>query len=260
MTEQEKKNLVIMNISGIYEIWKNPPKDAVWIQGTDLTGTNCYCDDFARDILCQRMESFPVAGIHLIDSGNYHYLTKLWIEQYKEPFQLLQLDNHTDLQPPAFGNLLSCGGWVYSALEELSNLKKVFLIGPGEKDYRQIPERYQEKLYFCSRETLWKTRETTDGIQKWAESFTEELDPKLPLYVSIDKDILCPEDAKTTWSQGDMRLSELLRILSVLLRWEREKKGRILGVDLCGTVEKSQSEDHQINEKADLALIHLLQK
>ena len=29
------------------------------------------------------------------------------------------------------------------------------------------------------------------------------------MYVSIDKDVLCQEDARTNWDQGDMKLEEL---------------------------------------------------
>ena len=38
----------------------------------------------------------------------------------------------------------------------------------------------------------------------------EKQDGRLSLYISIDKDVLCPADAQTTWSQGDMRLDTLL--------------------------------------------------
>lgn len=53
----------------------------------------------------------------------------------KEPFNLLVFDNHTDMQLPAFGGLLSCGGWIASALEEVEKLQEVWLIGPDEEAY-----------------------------------------------------------------------------------------------------------------------------
>ena len=56
------------------------------------------------------MEPLGAEGIHFLDSGNYHYVTKLWLDQVKEPFDLLVLDHHTDLQQPMFGDILSCGG------------------------------------------------------------------------------------------------------------------------------------------------------
>ena len=46
-------------------------------------------------------------GIHFLDSGNYHYVSKIWMEKIEEEFELLVLDHHTDMQPPMFGDILS---------------------------------------------------------------------------------------------------------------------------------------------------------
>ena len=51
------------------------------------------------------------------------------MEKIDMPFRLILFDNHTDMQPPAFGGLLSCGGWAAEALEKLPHLQEVILIG-----------------------------------------------------------------------------------------------------------------------------------
>ncbi|MDO4648365.1 MAG: arginase family protein [Eubacteriales bacterium] len=263
MTESGKHFLVIMNVSGIYENWQNPPENAVWISCRDITGTNCYCDDSAAETLRSRISSESVAGIHCIDSGNYHYLTKFWMEKYKADFQLLMLDNHTDLQPPAFGGILSCGGWLFDSMEEMENLKKVLLIGPGEEDYAPVQENLKERIRFFSKEYLRSSREELlDPAERssWIREVLQELDPKLPLYISIDKDVLCTEDARTTWSQGDMRLTELMALLEEILIWKRENEEIILGIDLCGSCDMENAEDNGLNERADLAIIQLMQR
>ena len=115
--------------SGIYreeEFWKN--RQVSWIELQDVCGTNCYCDEEAIAEINKRTENYPTAGIHFIDSGNYHYMTRLWLTRMDQPFCLLVYDNHTDMQPPAFGGILSCGGWIAAALEELENLKYVILV------------------------------------------------------------------------------------------------------------------------------------
>ena len=43
------------------------------------------------------------------------------MEKIDMPFRLILFDNHTDMQPPAFGGLLSCGGWAAEALEKTSS-------------------------------------------------------------------------------------------------------------------------------------------
>ena len=114
----KKRTPVIMNMSGIYreeKFWKG--QETVWVEAEDITGTNCYCDEDARTEISCRIDKFSSEGVHFIDSGNYHYLTRLWIGKIKQPFRLLVFDNHTDMQPPAFGGLLSCGGWIAAALE-----------------------------------------------------------------------------------------------------------------------------------------------
>lgn len=56
---------------------------------------------FSHQLLLTRGEgaegrmSLLSGGIHFLDSGNYHYVTKLWLDQVKEPFDLLVLDHHT---------------------------------------------------------------------------------------------------------------------------------------------------------------------
>ena len=133
---QEQNPIVLMNFSGIYreeEFWKN--RQVSWIELQDVCGTNCYCDEEAIAEINKRTENYPTVGIHFIDSGNYHYMTRLWLTRMDQPFCLLVYDNHTDMQPPAFGGILSCGGWIAAALEELENLKYVILVN---KDFKRI--------------------------------------------------------------------------------------------------------------------------
>ena len=117
-----------MNFSGIYkqqQFWQTGEiqRNISWVEVQELPGSNCYCDGDAMEILRQKLEEFDADGIHFIDSGNYHYMSRIWLEKLNTPFRLVVFDNHTDMQPPAFGGLLSCGGWVAASLEELPLLK-----------------------------------------------------------------------------------------------------------------------------------------
>lgn len=64
----------------------------------EIPGTNCYCDDEAKTQILEKLEEFSAGGIYFIDSGNYHYMSRIGIERVKEPFRLLVFDNHTDMQ------------------------------------------------------------------------------------------------------------------------------------------------------------------
>lgn len=205
-----------MNFSGIYkqqQFWQTGEiqRNISWVEVQELPGSNCYCDGDAMETLRQKLEEFDADGIHFIDSGNYHYMSRIWLEKLNTPFRLVVFDNHTDMQPPAFGGLLSCGGWVAASLEELPLLKEVLLVGPDQEAFDQTEPVLREKVRFLSREKL--------GEMTLEEkiSFFEELTAEFPTYLSVDKDVLCPEEASTTWSQGEMTLEELCQFVKILL-------------------------------------------
>ncbi|WP_286187686.1 arginase family protein [Ruminococcus sp. AF17-22AC] len=247
------KETVITNFSGIYKnqnFYKNYAEEEIsWTELSDLSGCNCYCDAEASDRIRKEIQAFTGKGLHFIDSGNYHYMTRLWLEKLQIPFRLLVFDNHTDMQPPAFGGLLSCGGWIAASLEELPLLQEVILVGPDEDAYTQVEPDLQQKVLFLSREKL-STMTTEEK-----EGFFNNLSEDLPLYVSVDKDVLCKGDASTTWSQGDMHLSELMSFLELVL--ERQN---ILGMDVCGECDMDSCSEDFLNDHANEAILRLWEK
>lgn len=247
------KETVITNFSGIYKnqnFYKNYAEEEIsWTELSDLSGCNCYCDAEASDRIRKEIQAFTGKGLHFIDSGNYHYMTRLWLEKLQIPFRLLVFDNHTDMQPPAFGGLLSCGGWIAASLEELPLLQEVILVGPDEEAYTQVEPDLQQKVLFLSREKL----STMTAEEK--EGFFNNLSEDLPLYVSVDKDVLCKGDASTTWSQGNMHLSELMSFLELVL--ERQN---ILGMDVCGECDMDSCSEDFLNDHANEAILRLWEK
>lgn len=247
------KKIVITNFSGIYKnqnFYKNYAEEEIfWTELSDLSGCNCYCDAEASDRIRKEIQAFTGKGLHFIDSGNYHYMTRLWLEKLQIPFRLLVFDNHTDMQPPAFGGLLSCGGWIAASLEELPLLQEVILVGPDEEAYTQVEPDLQQKVLFLSREKL-STMTAEEKV-----GFFNNLSEDLPLYVSVDKDVLCKGDASTTWSQGDMHLSELMSFLELVL--ERQN---ILGMDVCGECDMDSCSEDFLNDHANEAILRLWEK
>lgn len=243
-----------MNFSGIYkqqQFWQTGEiqRNISWVEVQELPGSNCYCDGDAMETLRQKLEEFDADGIHFIDSGNYHYMSRIWLEKLNTPFRLVVFDNHTDMQPPAFGGLLSCGGWVAASLEELPLLKEVLLVGPDQEAFDQTEPVLREKVRFLSRENL--------GEMTLEEkiSFFEELTAEFPTYLSVDKDVLCPEEASTTWSQGEMTLEELCQFVKILL-----EKQDILGMDVCGECDPDACEGDHLNDLANRKLLELWRK
>ena len=201
---------IFMNISGVYddECWSLPGTAACDFR--NMEGCNCYCTPEAAAAFRSAIARLPVCSVHWIDTGDYHYISKLWMERIKEPFALVLFDNHPDDQQDAFGSgLLSCGGWVADAVRDLPLLKATVRNGTG------VPEG-------------------------------------LPVYLSIDLDVMPREFARTDWSQGEMSLEALLSAIETISAGHR-----ILGVDICGglTVAKgATAEDLAINKRTRNAL------
>jgi arginase family enzyme len=245
----ESKN-VIMDFSGIYEqenFYRHTHFH--WIDCRDIAGTNCYCTPQAAGEIRRRIADSPVGGIHFLDSGDYHYVSEFWMEKIREPFHLLIFDYHSDMQPPKFPELLSCGCWVKSAMEKNPMLRRVCIIGPDERAFSVIEPQFRGRLLCISLQALQEAG-TWEKI--------EELQSSLPLYISIDKDVLNTYFARTDWSQGGLSLKVLERLLELFAR-----QNKVLGIDICGECKADvqfllNNHEAGINDKTNHALLRFL--
>ena len=154
-----------------------------------------------------------------MDNGNHHYLTHLVTEMIPFPYSLILIDNHKDDQPPAFEGILSCGGWVLEARKQ-ANLKKDIYIGRNSD----------------------------------IEAALNSLDPNIPVFLSIDKDVLSENEVMTNWDQGDMSLLELTDLVKTI-----KNRFSIIGCDICGEPEPtSSSQDIKKSMEVNMCLIKLM--
>lgn len=241
---------VLMNFSGVYEeekFYKTFSGEVLHLK--ELEGTNCYCTPEAEEKIKAPMEKYAVRGIHFLDSGNYHYVTKFWIDRMQVPFDLLVFDNHTDMQEAAFFGLLSCGSWVRASLEQNPLLRQVCVVGPPGSSVEELRDGKGElpkRVTFLTREEL------EQGKMEAYRAFLRE--SSLPLYLSVDKDILRKEDAVTNWDQGEMSLCELLKMTEEIRRFRE-----VAGIDICGECGAAEGiwnpEEIRINEKTNEILL-----
>lgn len=245
-----------MDFSGIFarerELFPTEPADRVqWkiMDFRDLDGTMCFCsEESAREIRRQVFAAEESFGkIHWIDTGDYHYLSYFFLERMAEPFTLVLLDHHPDDQPSVFGgDVLSCGGWVLWAKERLSRLRRVVSVGPeGNVTVR-------ERMSGSAGE--W--REVRKAGMESAAAILREMIPEDEcVYLSIDKDVLSKEFARTDWSQGSMELPEMLLLLDIL------RSRKVTGADLCGGLSEAKGAveaDFEVNARTDWILIDKL--
>lgn len=174
-----------------------------------MEGTNCYCSAESAAAIRRAISDMPIQSVHMIGTGDYHYISLFWAERVSAPFTFLLYDNHPDDQPDAFGaGMITCGSWM--------------------KDVRDLD--------LC-KGTIW-----VDGMGSMTENGVCR---DLPIYISIDLDILSKAYARTDWDQGEVTLEWLISSLAGMCR-----DRRIIGVDICGglTIQKGASaEDLAIN-------------
>ena len=244
-----KPSVILMNFTHVYEqerFIKNLRFQ--WIDCTDRHGVDWYCDEEAARTIAERIGPYSPEGIHFIDSGNYHYVSKLWTDKIEEPFSLIVFDHHPDMQPSLFDNLMSCGCWVKSVLDTNPYLRKVCIVGAEDKLIRTLHPNYGKRLKFYSGTEL-------SHKEGWKKFSGEHLDE--PVYISVDKDILNAESATTNWDQGPLSLPELEELLAIIL-----KKEEIIGVDICGECARSldifeEKRAISLNSKANKELLEL---
>lgn len=221
----KNNNIVIMNFTGVYENQEFYQElGAVWLELGDIQGTNCYCDEEAEAAIKERISLMEPSGIHFLDSGNYHYVSKIWLDKIEEEFELLVFDHHTDMQMPMFGNILSCGGWIQAALDTNTRLKRVYLAGPPSME----AEADRERVVGINEEEL----KTPGCISRHLKN------SGLPLYISLDKDILTRSCAITNWDQGEAQLEDVLACIK-----EAASCRSIIGVDVCGENPDDQEQE-----------------
>lgn len=217
----KKYNNLVLNFTNVYtdEI-KSKQNDMIWIDCTDIDGCNMYCTKEAKEEIIKRILPYGISGIHFLDSGNYHYVTKFMVEKIEEPFSLVLIDHHTDMQKPVISELTSCGGWAYDVLKEHPYLQQLILIGPNHKNLEQLKVPNKEKLIGISDEELNQHKEKAD---------VGKIRRDVPVYISVDKDVLDEYYAKTNWNQGTMSVELLEQVLQYFIT-----NMEVLGVDLCG--------------------------
>jgi hypothetical protein len=187
-------------------------------------------------------------GITFFGSGDFHHVSLALLQQLAEPFNLLVLDKHPDWMRGI--PFLHCGTWLRQALR-LPTLNRVFHCG-GDLDfdngYRWLAPWREisagRVVVFPARRRF--IRGKWSGIdahpllsegKSLASSLNYALRPlraelsRFPLYISVDKDVLCADDAAVNWDSGNIHLPDAVTIIETFLA---AADGRLVGADVLG--------------------------
>ncbi len=248
-----------------------------YIDCRDIEGTNCYCTEEAREEILRRMDSGGGRGkvtVNWIDTGDYHYLSYLTISRAakrigssmresglsaedlkssysSEKLTVILFDHHPDMQEPAFGGgILSCGGWLRSLLEECPEVGKTIILGIS-KELRAECEGFGDRVAVLDEQQILQSQK--EG-KPCSELLSEILSPGIgKAYISIDKDVLGREWARTDWDHGTMDLKDILDSIAVIAA-----AGEIVGIDICGGITSGKGgagEDFAMNRMTDRKIL-----
>lgn len=241
---------VYLDFTGIYEGEAGP--EDVYLNLQDIRGTDMYCTPDAQGQIRDRIAPFGAEGIHFLDSGNYHYMSALFGQEIREDFILVLFDHHTDMQKPLMEDLLSCGGWAAVLADSCDYLRQIMVIGPPSSSMGEIDVRCRDKVMTISEE------EMLGG--SWQERLAS-MRRDLPVYISIDRDVLDSPYARTNWDQGKLTPGYLEEILGEVLTGRR-----LIGADFCGELSDSsvplfeREAARVFNEKTDIKLLGMLMR
>ena len=245
-----KLPIIVLDFSGVYDFEAfASSRNIIRVDCKDLKGVDCYCDEDGRKELRHILAPYPAKALHFIDSGDYHYLTEYWVSKLQEPFSLIVLDHHPDMQQPQWEGVISCGGWVTDVLEKNPFVRNIIIVGASDELIHQVPVHLREKVTFYSQSEI-------DHHQAWPSKAGKLIHE--PVYISIDKDVLRKQDTITDWSNGDMSLMQMQAVLRIIYAHEK-----VIGVDITGECSAtldylSEVKDASVNNRANEELMQMI--
>ena len=184
-------------------------------------------------------------GTVFTGSGDYHHLSWPLIERIaaRGPFEVVIFDNHPDNMRFPFG--VHCGSWVRK-VALLPFVVRVHVLGISSSDvsachawenYLTPLRRGKLSYWTVGVDTRWasciglaaafKAFDTPAALL--ARFIEEHRVSALPVYLSIDKDVLSPEVARTNWDQGRLLDTDLFAVIDALA-------GTLIGSDITGDI------------------------
>ena len=184
-------------------------------------------------------------GTVFMGSGDFHHISYLLIKRMScdQRFDVLVFDNHPDNMIFPFG--IHCGSWI-KHLAALPQVRTIHVAGICSHDIGAAHAWENHLLPLFSRKVRYWSIGVNTGWARWLglSDVIRSFDDKdamcsalgsalskdaVPVYVSIDKDVLSQEVARTNWDQGCLTVDDIGRLIQAV-------NGRIIGSDVTGEI------------------------
>ncbi|MFO0843351.1 MAG: hypothetical protein U0797_13290 [Gemmataceae bacterium] len=233
-------------------------------------------------------------ALTFLGSGDFHHLSLALLRRLTRPFNLLVIDNHPDWMRGV--PVLHCGTWLYHAAR-LPAVRRVFHVG-GDVDFdnayrwlapwsmlrsgqitvlsavRMFRGRGWARVPHARLRPISTQPVAPSRIVGLVASWREEL-ASLPLYITLDRDVLRAQEAAVNWDSGHLVTEEVLTLLDAFVSFS----GGVVGADVVGDwspvrvqgslrrvlhavehprLEVGAEEAQRRNERLNLALVEML--
>jgi hypothetical protein len=225
-------------------------------------------------------------------SGDFHHVSLALLRRLRGPFNLLVLDNHPDWMRRV--PFLHCGTWLYHAAR-LPQVHRVFHVG-GDVDFDNFYRVLAPWQMLHRGKIVVIPAIRPYHVGPWASipnaplrdppqaplrpsvlrdqliPYREEL-AQLPLYISLDKDVMLSAESIVNWDSGHLTLDEVREVLTAFIDTAR---GNLIGMDILGdwspvhvdslfrwmfhmtmhpSLDVTPGEAKQVNERTNLTLV-----
>lgn len=192
----------------------------------DFSSIRFMCSKKVLDSISEKIKKVE-NSLFFIGAGEYHHFTYMLLKKFDKTLSLIVIDKHVDYSD-TYQGFITCGSW----LKDAAGLKQIGEIFVLSEDKRNV---YNNKVKIFSPLEYKKIK------------------PCLPVYISIDKDILTKSSINTTWDQGHCQPKTLIEIVSYFL-----SAFEIVGADICGEPPlQFFSPEHKKSEDINLKLLSI---
>lgn len=222
----DSNKIYIYNFTNVYReesFYKND--NFKFIDLSNISSTRYILGDEGYLNIKKYFTKKELNGIHFIDSGDYHYLTKLFCDLIDYDFSLIVFDHHSDMKDDDFINCITCGNWI-NHVKDNEFLKKIIIVGPKVENKGIINNITESNIINAS------------SLEE-----AKMLISDYPVYISIDKDILDNSVIDTNWDQGLLKENDLLKAIDIIFN-----NDRVIGIDICGECEENISYYNEIKK------------